>query len=79
MTARLLIVDDEPRIRDALRQVLEFEGHEVRTAGSGGEALTIYPEFRPHLVFLDVKMAGLDGLDTLGRLRDLDPGAVVVM
>jgi len=79
MNERLLIVDDEPGIRDALRQVLEFEGLEVKTAASGGEALTLYPEFRPHLVFLDVKMAGLDGLETLGRLRDLDPDAIVVM
>ena len=79
MNERLLIVDDEPGIRDALRQVLEFEGLVVKTAASGGEALTLYPEFRPHLVFLDVKMAGLDGLETLGRLRDLDPDALVVM
>ncbi len=79
MGDRLLVVDDEAGIRDALRQVLEYEGLEVRTAASGGEALTIYPEFRPRVVFLDVKMAGLDGLETLGRLRELDPGAVVVM
>jgi len=79
MTHRLLVVDDEPGIRDALKQVLEYEGLEVRAAGSGGEALTLYPEFRPHLVFLDVKMAGLDGLETLTRLRHLDPGAVIVM
>ena len=79
MTHRLLVVDDEPGIRDALKQVLEYEGLDVRVAGSGGEALTMYPEIRPHLVFLDVKMAGLDGLETLTRLRDLDPGAVVVM
>jgi two-component system, NtrC family, nitrogen regulation response regulator NtrX len=79
MTHRLLVVDDEPGIRDALKQVLEYEGLDVRVAGSGGEALTVYPDFRPHLVFLDVKMAGLDGLETLTRLRDLDPAAVVVM
>jgi two-component system nitrogen regulation response regulator NtrX len=79
MTHRLLVVDDEPGIRDALKQVLEYEGLEVRVAGSGGEALSLYPEVRPHLVFLDVKMAGLDGLETLSRLRELDPGAVIVM
>ncbi len=79
MSHRLLVVDDEPGIRSALKQILEYEGIEVRTAASGGEALTLYPEFRPHLVFLDVKMAGLDGLETLTRLRDLDPDAVVVM
>ena len=79
MTRRILIVDDEPGIRQAVKQVLEYEEMEVRTAGSGGEAITVYPEYRPHVVFLDVKMAGLDGLETLKRLRDLDPQAVVVM
>jgi len=76
---RILVVDDEPGVRDALRQVLDYEGHEVRVAASGGEALTIYPEFKPHLVFLDVKMGGLDGLETLARLRALDERAQVVM
>ncbi len=80
MTAhRILVIDDEAGVRDALKQVLAYEGHDVRVAGSGGEGLTLYPEFRPHLVFLDVKMAGLDGLDTLTRLRDVDPAATVVM
>jgi two-component system nitrogen regulation response regulator NtrX len=76
---RILIVDDEAGIRQALKQVLEYEDLVVRVAGSGGEAITMYPEYRPHLVFLDVKMAGLDGLETLTRLRDLDPKAQVVM
>ena len=79
MRPRILVVDDEPGVRDALRQVLEYEGHEVRVAASGGEAITLYPEFRPHLVFLDVKMGGLDGLETLARLRALDERAQVVM
>jgi two-component system nitrogen regulation response regulator NtrX len=76
---RILIVDDESGIRQALKQVLEYEDLVVRVATSGGEAITLYPEYRPHLVFLDVKMAGLDGLETLTRLRDLDPKAQVVM
>ncbi len=79
MAYRILIVDDEAGIRQALKQVLEYEGMEVRTAGSGGEAITVYPEYRPHLTFLDVKMAGLDGLDTLTRLRELDPVSLIVM
>jgi two-component system nitrogen regulation response regulator NtrX len=79
MSHRILIVDDEAGIRQALKQVLEYENLVVRVAASGGEAITVYPEFRPHLVFLDVKMAGLDGLETLTRLRDLDPKSQVVM
>ena len=79
MSHRVLIVDDEAGIRQALKQVLEYEELDVRVAASGGEAITVYSEFRPHLVFLDVKMAGLDGLETLTRLRDLDSRAQIVM
>lgn len=79
MSHRVLIIDDEAGIRQALKQVLEYEGMDVRVAASGGEGITLYGEFRPHLVFLDVKMAGLDGLETLTRLKELDPRAVVVM
>jgi two-component system nitrogen regulation response regulator NtrX len=79
MTQRVLIVDDEAGIRQALKQVLEYEDLEVRVASSGGEAISLYTEFRPHLVFLDVKMAGLDGLETLTRLRDVDSRAQIVM
>lgn len=77
--ARILVVDDEEGIRRVLRQLLEYEGHEVRTASGGGEALTAFEEFRPDLTFLDVKMARMDGLEVLGRLREIDPSALVVM
>lgn len=76
---RVLVVDDEAGIREAIRQILEYEGLVVKTAGSGGEAITLYPEFKPQVIFLDVKMAGLDGLDTLARLKALEPPAQVVM
>ncbi|HKU60243.1 MAG TPA: sigma-54 dependent transcriptional regulator [Gemmatimonadales bacterium] len=79
MSHRVLIVDDEAGIRQALKQVLEYEDLEVRVAASGGEAINLYTEFKPHLVFLDVKMAGLDGLETLTRLRTLDAGPQIVM
>src|SRR5687768_555335 len=77
--ARLLVVDDEEGIRKILRQVLEYEGHEVRVASGGGEALSTYAEFKPDLSFLDVKMARMDGLEVLDRIREQDAGAVVVM
>ena len=76
---RVLVVDDEAGIREAIRQILEYEGMTVKTAGSGGEAITLHPEFKPQVIFLDVKMAGLDGLDTLARLKALTPPAQVVM
>mgnify|MGYP001333966804 CR=1 FL=1 len=79
MTRRILVIDDEPGIRQALGQLLEYEGFEVRTASNGTEGITQYDVFRPQLVFLDVKMAGLDGLEVLKRLRQADPEATVVM
>jgi len=79
MSRRVLVVDDEKGIREALQQLLEYEQIEVRTGATGAEALALYEEFRPHLVFLDVKMQGMDGIETLKRLRELDHQAQIVM
>jgi two-component system nitrogen regulation response regulator NtrX len=77
--ARLLIVDDEQSIRDALVQVFEYEGHEVRGASDGPEALALAAQGRFDVIFLDVKMPGMDGLEVLERLREEDPNVLVVM
>jgi two-component system nitrogen regulation response regulator NtrX len=77
--ARILVVDDEEGIRRVLHQLFEYEDHEVRSAGGGAEAISIYQEFHPDVTFLDVKMARMDGLEALTRIREHDPAAVVVM
>ena len=79
MSRKILIVDDEQGIRAALSQLLEYEGYEVRAVANAVDALSEYGKFAPDLVFMDVKMAGIDGLEALKRLRELDPRAVVVM
>ena len=79
MSAHLLVVDDEKGIRDALVQLFEYEGHEVSTAEDGHKGIDLAEKLRPDVTFLDVKMPGLDGLDVLARLREMDPHAVVVM
>ncbi len=76
---RLLVVDDEASIREILAQVLGYEGYQVVAAASGGEALNLFRQQPFDVVLLDVKMQGIDGLDTLGQLRTQDPAAQVVM
>jgi two-component system nitrogen regulation response regulator NtrX len=79
MAKRVLVVDDERGVREALRQELEYEGYEVQVTEGGADALKVLPEFHPHLVLLDVKMSGMDGLQTLAQIREIDGGLPVVM
>jgi two-component system nitrogen regulation response regulator NtrX len=79
MKARILVVDDEPAIRETMRMILEYDGHEVLTAGSGPEALTIAERESPDLAFLDIKMPGIDGLEVLSRLRGTNETLPVVI
>ncbi|MEX2465597.1 MAG: sigma-54 dependent transcriptional regulator, partial [Gemmatimonadota bacterium] len=77
--ARLLVVDDEKGIREALVQVFQYEGHEVRACEDAPDGIAAVSDFRPDVTFLDVKMPGMDGLEALSRIREEDPRAVVVM
>lgn len=77
--ARILVVDDDPRIRDVLRRGLTYEGFAVDTAGSGEEALRLAREQSPDLVILDILMPGLDGYEVLRRLRAADPQLPILM
>lgn len=67
---RILAVDDEPMLTDLLSMALRMEGWEVRTAGSGLEALQVAREFGPDALVLDVMMPDLDGMGVLKRLRE---------
>jgi two-component system nitrogen regulation response regulator NtrX len=79
MKARILVIDDEAAIRDTMRMILEYDGHDTLTAGSGQEGLAIAEKESPDLVFLDIKMPGLDGLEVLSRLRGLNETLPVVI
>ena len=67
---RLLVVDDDPDVRESLQRSLEFEGYEVGTATCGATALeAVAGDRKPDLVILDVMMPGVDGLETCRRIR----------
>ena len=68
--ARLLVVDDEPNIRELLSASLRYAGFEVATAADGQQALALAESFRPDLLVLDVMMPGLDGFGVVRRLRE---------
>lgn len=68
--ARLLVVDDEPNIRELLATSLRFAGFEVHAAGNGQAALKLAKEVQPDLVVLDVMMPDLDGFAVTRRLRE---------
>ena len=75
---RILVVDDEPNIRNLLRVGLKYEGYSVAVAEDGPGALHLAARFRPHLVILDLMLPGLDGLDVAQRLRQ-DPDLLIIM
>ena len=79
MNRRILVVDDERGIRAALGQLLEYEGYEVHSASNAADGIAEYQKWKPNLVFIDVKMAGIDGMEALRKIRELDPVATVVM
>ncbi len=68
-SARVLVVEDDEAIADVLRRSLRAEGHEVRSAADGVEALRATEEFTPDLVILDLGLPRLDGIEVLKRLR----------
>ncbi|HEY3723362.1 MAG TPA: response regulator transcription factor [Acidimicrobiia bacterium] len=68
-TARVLVVDDEPSITDAVATALGYEGFDIATAANGRDALARVEDFRPDLVVLDVMLPDLDGIAITKRLR----------
>jgi DNA-binding response OmpR family regulator len=72
MGKSVLVVDDEPGIRDILRVNLEAEGYQVLEAGDGPEAIALARQARPDLIILDIMMPRMDGLEVLRRL-EADP------
>jgi two-component system, NtrC family, nitrogen regulation response regulator NtrX len=79
MSKTILVVDDEKDIRISLTGILEDEGYQVLTADNGIEALECARQELPDLVLLDIWMPGMDGLETLEKLKILFPQVTVIM
>ena len=79
MNQKLLLVDDSGLARRSLRAILEPAGFDVVEAEDGMSALERYYLEKPDLVILDLVMKGMYGLDVLTKLRELDPGARVIV
>jgi len=75
----ILIVDDEPGIRQSLEGVLRDEGYSCALASDGPDALFHLQSVHPSLVLLDIWMPGMDGIETLRRIKELQPGTPVIM
>ncbi|HEX9408102.1 MAG TPA: response regulator [Methylomirabilota bacterium] len=76
--ARILVVDDEIGPRESLRMILK-PSYEIATADSGETALRTLPAFHPDLVFMDIKMPRMDGIELLQRIKAVDPTIEAVM
>jgi two-component system, chemotaxis family, chemotaxis protein CheY len=79
MSATVLVVDDSGFARRTLRRILEEQGYGVEEAASGTEALAKYLEAKPDVVFLDLVMEGMQGIEVLKRLREVDASVKVVV
>jgi two-component system response regulator MprA len=79
MRERILIVEDDRRIRDMLRRGLVFEGYEVSTADDGEEALRQAREAMPDAVILDLMLPGIDGLEVCRRMRAVSNVPIVML
>lgn len=75
---KILIVDDEPLIREGMKQALEMEDFQVEIAGNGSEALEIINDFNPQLVITDIIMPEKDGIEVIWTLREKYPDVKII-
>ncbi len=77
--AKLLLIDDEADVQYSFRRIFDSPEIELTTAASGEEGLKIIPRLKPDLVIMDVRMGGINGLETLRRIRQIDSKLLVIL
>jgi CheY-like chemotaxis protein len=76
---RILVVDDEPYVCDAVRMMLAFDGHQVQTASSGKEALTLFAKGKYDVVITDYAMPGMKGDELAVAIKSIAPEQPIVL
>jgi len=79
MSKKVLVVDDDTQIREALRKVLQVEGYEVAVAADGQEGIEQFQRVSPHLLLLDLNLPVKSGWDAFERLTSLNPLVPVII
>ena len=79
VSGRLLVVEDDERVREAVARALRYEGYDVHTAVDGNDALLEIENVTPDAIILDVLMPGTDGLEVCRRLRERGDHTPVLM
>ncbi|WP_371365618.1 Protein-glutamate methylesterase/protein-glutamine glutaminase [Sporomusa rhizae] len=77
--ATILVIDDQPGIRRLLTEVLQDEGYKVVTAQNGYEGIQVAQDVNPHVILMDMKMPGMDGIEALKELKRKGQGDQVIM
>ena len=77
--SKLLLIDDEEDVRYSFQRIFDSPEVEFATASSGEEGLKVIPKFKPDLVLMDVRMGGMNGLETLRRIRATNPKLLVIL
>ncbi len=77
--SKLLLIDDEADVQYSFRRIFDSSELELATASSGEEGLKLIPQFHPDLVLMDVRMGGINGLETLRRIRRMDTKLLVIL
>lgn len=77
--SKVLVVDDQLGVRRLLYETFREDQHEVEMAGNGKEALQILEKFDPDLILMDMKMPGMNGIDTLRQIRSFNKEVGVIM
>ncbi|HMP84157.1 MAG TPA: sigma-54 dependent transcriptional regulator [Verrucomicrobiota bacterium] len=77
--SKLLLIDDEEDVQYSFRRIFDSPEIELTTASSGEEGLKLIPAFKPDLVMMDIRMGGINGLETLRRIRQMDSKLLVIL